>query len=264
MTVIDWAALKTTDFARLAPAATLAVLPVAAVEQHGPHLPSGTDALILEGLLARLRQRGLRAGNTALVLPLQAVGLSPEHTAFPGTLTSSAETLLSLWVDLGRSVQRAGLQHLVILNSHGGNSPLLDLAALRLRHEAGLTVVSITTHRLGTPEGLIEPSEIRYGVHGGQIETALMLALAPHLVDQPAMADFTSSEPQISALHPQLGAAGSPARMAWMAEDLNPAGAIGNAALATAHQGEAILAHLTERLASLLEASLHLPHPRPS
>ena len=260
MTLRFWTDIKTTDFAGLDAARTVAVLPLAAVEQHGPHLPTGTDALILDGLLARLRERTLDR-TTALVLPTLAAGSSPEHLAFPGTLTVGAETLLGLWVDLGRSVARTGIRRLVILNSHGGNAALADVAALRLRTELGLLVVTCTTHRLGVPAGSIDADEARFGIHGGQIETALMLALAPALVAAAERADFASSERDLVRRHPALGAAGGPARLAWSAQDLNPAGAVGNAAAATAAQGEAILQHLADRIAAVLEDAARLPLP---
>ncbi|MFW5698629.1 MAG: creatininase family protein, partial [Planctomycetota bacterium] len=207
MAVLDWTELGTNDFPSLDRQRTLAVLPLGAVEQHGPHLPTGTDSHILAALLARLRGARLR-GGTALLLPQQPVGLSTEHTNFPGTLTIGAETLLAAWVDLGACVARAGIDRLVLLTSHGGNGALAELAALRLRERFGLVAVSLVTHRLGVPEGMVDPLEQRFGVHAGQIETALMQAIAPDKVDRAARTDFASDEPAIVARADGLGAAG--------------------------------------------------------
>jgi creatinine amidohydrolase len=260
MAILAWTDLKTTDFAALPPDRAVAVLPIAAVEQHGPHLPTGTDALILDAILEALRQREL-ANGTALLLPLQAVGASPEHANFAGTLSAGAETLLALWTDIGRAVARTGIRRLLVLNSHGGNTALADVAASRLRIEAGLAVATCTTHRLGAPAGLVPPEEARFGIHGGRIETALVRAIAPHLVADAACRDFASSETDLVARHPDLGAAGGLARLAWMAEDLNPEGVVGNAALATAAEGRAILHHMVEHLARLLDDLLTLTPP---
>ncbi len=261
MTILAWTDLKTTDFAALPPDRAVAVLPIAAVEQHGPHLPTGTDSLILAAILEALGERRL-ANGAALLLPPQTIGASPEHASFAGTLSAGAETLLALWTDVGRAVARTGIRRLLVLNSHGGNTALADVAALRLRAEAGLAVTTCTTHRLGVPDGLVPATEARFGIHAGRIETALIRAIAPHLVADEACRDFASSEAQLVNRHPDLGAAGGVARLAWMAEDLNPEGAVGNAALATADEGRAILRHMVERLERLLDDLLTLTPPK--
>ena len=114
----NWQDLCWRDFPAL-PAHTVAVLPVAAIEQHGPHLPVSVDATINAGIPERALQIGA-ADTTVLALPMQSVGLSVEHIRFPGTLTLSAETLIAVLEEIGRSVRRAGVRRLVFLNSHGG------------------------------------------------------------------------------------------------------------------------------------------------
>ena len=257
MTIVDWAALKTTDFPSRTDERVLAVLPLGAVEQHGPHLPLGTDSTILAGLLQALRGRTL-SGGRALLLPLMPVGLSPEHKGFAGTLTVEPETLLALWCDVARSAIRAGVHRLLFLNSHGGNGALADVAAFRLRDEAGVVAAALTTHRFGAPPGMLDEAERRYGVHGGQVETALMRALAPEQVGA-APGNFASRERELATRW--TGYTGGPARLAWRAEDLNPAGPVGDAAKATAADGEALLDFLAARTVEVMEELLALPLP---
>jgi creatinine amidohydrolase len=243
-----WQDLSWGDFAAL-PAETVAVLPLAAVEQHGPHLPLGTDAEINAGMLARAAAL-LQPGAPLLLLPPQVVGLSVEHLRFPGTLTGEAETLLALWGEIGASVARAGVKRLLLFNSHGGQPQLLDLLARRLRTRHGMLAVACTWFRFGLPPGLVDAVEERYGIHGGLVETALMLALRPDLVRMDRALQFRSAweGAPFSVLEPE-GATG----FGWETQDLNATGALGNAAAATAEVGEAILAHVAPKLATLIE-----------
>jgi creatinine amidohydrolase len=257
MTIVDWAALKATDFPSRIDERTLAVLPVGAVEQHGPHLPVGTDSTILAGLLDALRGRELTAGN-AVLLPLLPVGSSVEHKAFAGTLTVEAETLLALWCDVARSAARAGVRRLLFLNSHGGNSALCDVAAFRLRDELGLLAAALTTHRLGAPEGLLTAEEQRYGIHGGHAETALVQAIAPAQVAT-APPPFDSSDRRLAS--PRTAFSGGVARVAWHAEDLNPAGTVGDASKADPESGRDLMTFLADRTVAVMEDLLTWPLP---
>jgi creatinine amidohydrolase len=245
-----WQELAWTDFAGLPPD-TVAVLPLAAVEQHGPHLPLSTDAEINAGLLARATAL-LRPGAPVLLLPPQLVGLSPEHLRFPGTITGSPESLLALWGEIGESVARAGVKRLLLFNSHGGQPQLLDLLARRLRSRCGMLAVACTWFRFGLPAGLVDAAEERYGIHGGLVETSLMLALRPDLVRMDRATHFRSAwearEAEFRVLEPE-GTTG----FGWETQDLNPQGALGNAAAATAATGEAILSHVAPRLTALIE-----------
>lgn len=237
MPAIDWLSLSTAAFSRRDMARTIAVLPVAAVEQHGPHLPTGVDTLIAEGYLARMRPL-VPDDLAVLVLPLQAVGKSNEHLAFPGTLTLSAETALAAWREIGESVLRAGCRKLVFVNSHGGNVPVVDIVARELRVRHGMLCVTSAWHRLGYPEGLFSADELRHGIHGGEIETSLMLAFRPDLVDMAAARDFTPLTKRMANEYTHLSAI-QPVGFGWMAQDINPAGAVGDAAAATREKGEA-------------------------
>jgi creatinine amidohydrolase len=254
-----WQDLATTDFARVDPARTVALLPVSAIEQHGPHLPLATDALINQGVVEAALQR-LPASASVLVLPALCIGDSLEHSAFPGTLSADLEALLGLWLSVGRGVARAGVRKLVIFNSHGGQRAHVDLAALRLRVAHGLLVVRAHSFSFGVPPGLFEADELAHGLHGGAVETSLILHLRPELVRRGAVADFPSYGAELAARGGLVGAE-KPVGIAWMAQDLNPGGACGNAAAASADKGRLLLDHLAGRLLQLLSEVEALPVP---
>ena len=251
--ILDWANLKWGDVAGRDMAQAIAVLPVAAVEQHGPHLPLGTDAMIMAGYLARVRARAPQAlpNIDVLLLPGLMTGTSHEHMDFPGTLSLSPQTLLSVIADLGASVARSGCRKIVLLNSHGGNSAALDIAALELRRLHRMLAVTVSWSRFGYPEGLFSAQEIRHGIHGGDIETSLMLAFRPDLVRMELAGEFTPASVAMEREFTWLNA-GRPAAFGWMAQDLSASGAMGNASLASAQKGESAASHGVTAFAELL------------
>lgn len=250
MSVHIWGHMTTEDVAALEPSRTLAVLPVGATEQHGPHLPLATDILITEAVLAAAAER-VPDDLTLLILPSQAIGLSPEHMNFAGTLTQTAEILIASWTGIGRSIATTGVRKLILLNSHGGQPQIVDLVAQRLRSEAGMLAVRANTFRFDLPAGMFAADELKHGLHGGQIETALMLAIAPELVRTERIADFPNAAETRTAASKRLGLSGA-GGFAWNAEDLNPSGATGAASRATADQGAALLAAYGQQLAELI------------
>ena len=254
-----WQDLATPDFARVDPARTIALLPVAAIEQHGPHLPLCTDALINQAVVSRALAH-LPASASVLVLPALNVGDSLEHTAFPGTLSADMEALLGLWLSVGRGVARAGVRKLVIFNSHGGQRAHVDLAALRLRVAHGLLVARAHSFSFGVPPGLFEADELAHGLHGGAVETSLVMHLRPDLVRTPALADFQSLGATLARRGGLLGAE-KPVGMGWMTQDLNPHGACGDARAASADKGERLLEHLAGCLVQLLAEMEAMPLP---
>lgn len=242
---LDWADYRTTEFAGVDPMRVIAILPTAAIEQHGPHLPVGTDTMIAEGMLARLR--AVCPDDLDIrILPVQAVGKSNEHLHAPGTLTLTAETALAAWQQIGLSVARAGLRKLVIVNSHGGNLDLVSILSRELRVRAGMLAVKCQWGAFGTPDGMYTPDEKAFGIHGGDVETSLMLAFRPETVDMTRAADNRSTA-QGSAISP-IG----PVSYGWIASDLNPSGTVGNAAIATAEKGHATAAHQVAGFVDLL------------
>jgi creatinine amidohydrolase len=232
-----WIELTAADIEATAMAEVIAVLPVAAIEQHGPHLPLGTDSYIMEGYLDRVRAR-LPRDLPAVFLPMQAIGCSVEHRDFAGTLSLSARVALAAWTELGEAVARAGCRKLVVVNSHGGNSGLIDSLAHELRSALGLFVVMASWQRFGYPDGLFTEAERLHGIHGGAIETSLMLTFRPDLVRGDKIRDFVPTSLAMERDFTWLRA-GRPTGFGWMAQDLSPAGAVGDASAATAAKGEA-------------------------
>ena len=260
-----WADWTARDFAQAHAhgrmAQTIAVLPVAATEQHGPHLPLNVDTALVDGVIAAALPQ-LAADVPALFLPTQAVGLSPEHAAFAGTLTLKAETTLRLWTELAECVAAAGVRKLVLLNSHGGQVGLMDVVARDLRARLGMLVYSVNWFGLPLvgPAGedvnaLFSAHEHRFGIHAGEIETSMMLALAPERVDMAQARNFASTSEDRAGQFAILGN-GKSAKLGWQMQDYNPAGAVGNAAAATSEKGRAVLDAAGLALAQLL-AELH-------
>ena len=247
----DWADWPAPDL-RIDPMRTIAILPTAAVEQHGPHLPLGVDLMIAEGMLATLR-RNCPEDMDIRILPVQAVGKSNEHLWAAGTLTLSAETALRAWVEIGLSVARAGVRKIVLINSHGGNLDLISIVSRELRVQAGMLAVKAQWVGFGAPEGMYSPHEDRFGIHGGDMETSLMLHFRPELVDLEKAEDFRSTAE--TGTIPPTG----PTSLGWIASDLNPAGVVGNAAAATAAKGRATAEHQTAGMIALLRALADLP-----
>ena len=245
-----WQDRTTADFRHVDPEATVTLLPVAAVEQHGPHLPLSTDAVINAGLI-RAALPLIATKTTLLVLPALDVGLSPEHASFPGTLTIADSALADAWTDVGRSVARTGVRKLVILNTHGGQKALVDLVAMRLRAELDMLVARATYFAFGSPPGLFAATERAHDIHGGEVETSLMLHLRPELVRRAEIADFRGLPQELAARNHVLGAE-KPVGIGWRAEDLHASGACGNAAHADAAKGAKHLAYLADRLATLV------------
>ncbi len=229
--------MTTNDFQARDMTRAIAVLPFAATEQHGPHLPLGTDMMIMEGYIARVIAR-LPEELSVLFLPVQNCGLSIEHTRFPGTLSFSAKTVIRAWTELCECVHRAGCRKLVLLSSHGGNNALLDTVAHDLRARFNVLAVLASWRRFGAPDGLFSPHELTHGIHGGEVETSLMLAFRPKLVHLDEAQDFPSLSAEMEREFNWLSTS-RPASVGWMAQDLSAAGAAGNAAAATRRKGEA-------------------------
>jgi creatinine amidohydrolase len=242
---LDWQDFRAPEFRGIDPLRTIAILPTAAIEQHGPHLPVGTDTIINGGLLDLLRAR-CPEDLDLRILPLQAVGKSNEHLWAAGTLTLTAETALRVWTEIGLSVARAGVRKIVILNSHGGNADLISILARELRVRAGMLAVRLGWGAFGLPEGLFSAQETAFGLHGGDVETSLLLHLRPETVDMTQARDFRSTAE--TAPIPPIG----PLAYGWIASDLNPEGVVGEAHKATAEKGRATAEKMVADVLGLL------------
>ena len=259
-----WSDLGTADFAALDRPRAIAVLPVAATEQHGPHLPLSVDTDIVDGVVAAALPH-IAHDLPALFLPTQAIGFSPEHSRFPGTLTLKAETLIRVWTEIGEGVAASGVKKLVLLNSHGGQVGALDLVARDLRARLGMLVYSVNWFGLPLLDAAgrdvnarFSAEEHRFGIHAGDVETSMLLALRPGLVRMDQAEYFRSTSQDRAERFATLGN-GKSAKLGWMMQDYNANGAVGNASAATAEKGHALLDAAGRALARLLAEIDQLP-----
>jgi creatinine amidohydrolase len=259
-----WADLTWQDFTHLQASPFLervvAVLPLAAIEQHGPHLPVSVDQTLIDGIVNSCLLR-MDDNLPVLFLPTLAVGKSNEHDRFPGTLSLSAQTVIQLWMDIGSSVARAGIKKFVLLNSHGGQVSVMDIVARDLRAKYDMIVYSCSWFNLPLPEvvyGSFPKEEHRFGIHAGDIETSMMLALRPQYVNMHKAEDFKSSSQARAGQYPILGN-GRSAKLGWQIQDYNVLGAVGNAKAATPVKGQALVDGAGTALAALLAEISGMP-----
>jgi creatinine amidohydrolase len=254
---VYWAELTTQSFGSINTESTIALLPVAAIEQHGPHLPLDTDVQICRGLVKQV-MANKATGQQLIALPLMEIGESSEHSNFPGTLSFSPEYLIPLWTSLGKQIQKVGIKKLLILNTHGGQPTIVDLVAQRLRTEDQMLVVGVNSFRLGIPDDLFDPQEITNGIHAGEIETSMMLHLNPSAVEKDLSENFVSDSPLTNGRHPHIGLGGF-ARASWQAQDLTRQGAIGNASKADPERGALLIEHMVNKILQVLSDMARFP-----
>ena len=247
----QWTEMTWEDFRAGDVARWIAVLPIAAVEQHGPHLPLGVDGFIAETYLKRVLPLVPEALPVTF-LPAQWIGKSDEHLEFPGTLSFSSATAIGAWTEIGEGIARAGVKKLVIVTSHGGNSSIIDLVARDLRVRFGMLAVAVSWHRLGYPDRLFTDVERIHGIHGGDIETSIMLAGRPETVRKDKAGNFVPATLAMEKEFAQLRAHRL-AGFGWMTQDLNPAGAVGDATQATREKGEKAVEFGARAFVKLLE-----------
>ena len=245
-----WHELTTVDFHSIN-SSTVAILPIGAIEQHGPHLPVWTDTRIANGIIEGFLTEGTGAVDV-LVLPTQTVGPRLEHLDFPGSLALAPDTLLIIFKQLAALIAAVGIRRFLILNSHGGNQAVINEAVLALRRRYGMLAVAASWFALGVPEGVFDDYEMSLGLHAGAIETSLMLHLEPNLVRQDRMPKATLKPFVLESKDSLLGPFG-PANFGWLNQDICDTGAWGDATIATAQKGQQILKHITRRVSELVE-----------
>jgi len=235
---------------------TLLILPTAAIEQHGHHLPLATDTLINNLCLGRALQK-LPAEMPVYALPPVHYGKSNEHIGFPGTLSVSSATFMAVLRDLGSSLSKAGFRKLVLYNTHGGNTSLIDVMARDLRAEFGLRTFSLHGSGGIKFEGL-DPQERAYGFHAGEVETSFLLASVPELVDKSAYtSNYIADISKPGLLRPE----NAPATFAWLTRDIAPSGVMGDPRPASAEKGERWLEEAAARLSAALQEIASFPEP---
>lgn len=237
----------------------VAVIPLAAMESHGPHLPLGTDGLIVEGILDRAETLATGARNY-LRLPLLWLGASAEHADHTGTLSQEPEQLIAQIVDIGAGLAKCGVRRVVLFNGHGGNIAVGQLAALKLRTRFDMLAASAHWLDFGLPAGLVAPASAIDDVHGGWVETSALLHLAPELVVRGAVAARPASSP-VARLFPA-----GPISWGWKTDDLAAQGGdggwIGRPELADEKLGSQLIAHAAGALVALLDDIAATTWPR--
>lgn len=252
-----WHEMTWEDFSKVDPNRWLAVLPVGAIEQHGPHLPVWVDARINQGIIERALELA-PADLPVTILPMQPVGKSNEHIAYPGTLTLSSNTLAALWTEIGESVARAGVRKMMLFNSHGGQPQVADIVARDLRVNHDMFCATYSWFAGGVPDGVAEDPLRRWGIHADEIETSLMMHLTPDLVKHDKLDNFRPRLADNAERYEWLNLIG-PVGAGWQAQDLHPSGAAGDASLATAEKGKAVLDHAASVLVKIWSEIVDYP-----
>lgn len=229
----------------------IAVLPLGATEQHGPHLPFETDTLIAQGIVDRLKSN-LSMDDKITFLPVEPIGYSPEHLDFKGSKSLAYDEAIDRWIGIGEKLSSMGVRKLVLLNAHGGNSPLMMIVATELRVRFNMLCVATSWTRFGKPEGMFSEAVLGIDIHGGDIETSVMLTLCPEKVNMNSAENFTSEQSNFANIFSYLRAYGKHS-FGWKMQDLNPKGVVGNAGNATAEKGEKLLSHSIDGLLKLLD-----------
>lgn len=247
----DYSLMSETEINSADTSQWIAVLPLGAHEQHGPHLPFETDTIIANGMACALAER---LGETLPVtfLPAEPVGYSIEHLDFEGSQTLGFDEAVKRWVGIGEKLAAQGIRKMMILNAHGGNSPLMTIVATELRVRCNMLCVATSWTRFIVAGDIISHEEKAYGIHGGDIETSVVLALTPDSVDMSKAEDFSNFQEVLTLKNKHLRAYGSHA-FGWKAQDLNVQGVNGDASLASVAKGEALIAQAANGLGELVE-----------
>jgi creatinine amidohydrolase len=256
-----WWDLSAEDFRNLDMSQIVAVLPVGAVEQHGPHLPVRVDAAINDGIMRHAVER-MSDDFPALILPTMAIGKSNEHSAYPGTLTLSAETLARVWYEVCESVYRAGVRKVLFVNSHGGQPQVMEIVCRDLRINLGMFAVSSKWSSFADLSDLFSAEERKHGIHAGEVETSVMRYLHPELVDMSLAEDFPALSQVLEKEYELLMTEGGAVGFGWQMQDINPKGACGNALAADVERGRISVERAAHKLITLIGEVMSYPLSR--
>jgi creatinine amidohydrolase len=230
---------------------TLLVLPTAAIEQHGHHLPLATDTLINNLLLGKALER-MPDDAPVYALPPVCYGKSNEHIGFPGTMSMSASTFMAVLRDLGASIKASGFKRVCLYNTHGGNTALDDVMARDLRAEFGLRTFYLSGGGGASASGL-NAQEKAYGFHAGEWETSLLLAATPSLVHTDEYtSNYIAQIDSPALLLPEF----APATFSWLTRDIAPSGVMGDPTPSTVENGEKWIEAAAVKVAAALQAML--------
>lgn len=235
--------LRASDLLDHLTADSVLILPVGAVEQHGPHLPFNTDLVIAESCADAVAARVGEELDLWVLEPL-AFSKSNEHAGTPGTIWLGPDTLLKVLDDIGRSIAATPCRRLAFLNGHGGNSSLLNVACRELRLHHGLQTFLLHPNVPPDQGGPSTEEELGMGIHGGVGETSIMLHLRPELVRM-ELASRNVPEHLAENDHVKFGGTVS---FGWLAHDFGPDGHIGDPTGATPERGAASFDAAVDRL----------------
>ena len=225
------------------------ILPVASIEQHGPHLPVYTDSIIAQEVLSRALSL-LPDDLPAWFLPLLPYGKSNEHAGLAGTFTMRSEVFIQTLKEIGENVARNGFKRFAILNAHGGNSEIIDFVIRDIREATGLMVFGLHVYlRIAVPQSGLNDDEMTYGIHAGDVETSMLLSCCPELVHQDLAPDGTPHQLKKLNTPPFMG----PLNFAWLTRDITPTGVLGNAQTADPTRGETYLADGGAEVAEMIQ-----------
>jgi creatinine amidohydrolase len=234
------------------------IQPIGAIEQHGPHLPIAVDAAISLGVLGKALSQ-LDEQIPAYALPCLYYGKSNEHCGFPGTITLSATTLLAVIKEMAISIYRSGFRKLVLMNSHGGQPQIMEIAARDLHQEnPDFAVFPLFTWRVPhLVRGLITPQEQEYGIHAGDAETSIMLSLLPQQVKmEQAVKEYPQGLPEDSLLDME-----GKLPFAWLTQELSKSGVMGDATVATQEKGDRILQSVADGWVQVIQDIYQFKQP---
>ena len=247
----DYSSMSDIDIADADTSDWIAVLPLGAHEQHGPHLPFETDTIIANGIACKLAA-AVDDAVPITFLPSEPVGYSIEHMDYEGTRTLGFEQAVNRWISIGEKLSGQGIRKLLLLNAHGGNSPLLSIVATELRVRFDMLCVATSWTRFLQPGDVVSEEEREFGIHGGDIETSVMLVFAPESVNMEKTEHFCSFQKELAQHATRLRAYG-PHAFGWKMQDLNEKGVTGAACDATREKGEALISCAVAGLVELVK-----------